>query len=580
MTDSPPQASWYSLLRHELSNPINSIIGYSELLGEELADFEDVDSNLLSEKIEILQTQGYQLLRKLKNILPSSLTPLVPDSHLYFNDEQATEKTRIHEELCLELLPLAANIEEACQDIITNISEPLISDVQKIQTAVEALLTLINTVPDLSLSSLQIKISQESKEVSDNLTSSDGDSNISLGTAHILVVDDNDNNCELLARKIIEQGYFVTTVANGKQAIQCITTGNYDLILLDLIMPEMNGYQVLEWLAKSEWRYTPVIMISALDELDSVVKCIEMGAEDYLPKPFNQTLLKARIGACLEKKYLRDQETLYLAQITEANQQITRLNEQLKAENLRLSTELEVARRLQQMILPKVEELKIAGLDIVGFMQPTEEVGGDYYDIVPTEQGVRIGIGDVTGHGLESGILMLMVQTAIRTLCEADETSLVRILQILNQAIYANVKRMDLDRHLTLCLLDYQNGILKITGQHERVIIVRNGGELQLIETLYLGFYIGFERDINDLFNTHTVGLELGDTLVLYTDGIIEAENRREELYGFEQLCRVIQQHHHLTAFAIQQAVIEDVQTHLEGQKLNDDITLIVMKRV
>ena len=133
----------------------------------------------------------------------------------------------------------------------------------------------------------------------------------------LLVVDDNEDNRFTLTRRLKREGYTNVVVAeNGRQALDALAERPFDLVLLDIMMPEMDGYQVLEHL-KSDMalRDIPVIMISALDELDSVVRCIKLGAEDYLPKPFNAVLLKARIGACLEKKRLRDQEASYLKQI-------------------------------------------------------------------------------------------------------------------------------------------------------------------------------------------------------------------------------------------------------------------------
>ncbi len=123
----------------------------------------------------------------------------------------------------------------------------------------------------------------------------------------ILVVDDNDINRDLLSRYLERQGHTVQVAHNGRQALEMIATGAFDLVLLDIMMPELNGYEVLQHLKHSEtWRDLPVIMISALDEIDSAVRCIELGAEDYLRKPFNPVLLRARVQACLEKKRLRD----------------------------------------------------------------------------------------------------------------------------------------------------------------------------------------------------------------------------------------------------------------------------------
>jgi class 3 adenylate cyclase len=128
-------------------------------------------------------------------------------------------------------------------------------------------------------------------------------------TGSILVVDDNRMNRLMLARGLEQQGHKVTFAENGRQALEMLGNQDFDLILLDIEMPEMNGYQVLARLAADvHWRQIPVIMISGVEEIDSVVKCIEMGAADYLNKPFNPVLLKARVDACLEKKRLQDEQ--------------------------------------------------------------------------------------------------------------------------------------------------------------------------------------------------------------------------------------------------------------------------------
>lgn len=156
----------------------------------------------------------------------------------------------------------------------------------------------------------------------------------------VLIVDDNEDNRIVLARRLERQGHQVAAAENGLEALEMVRADDFDLMLLDIMMPEMNGYQVLEKLKNDpELRSLPVIVISAVDELDSVVRCIELGAEDYLTKPFNRVMLRARIGATLEKKHLRDQE-----------REFTRL----------LSIEQEKSERLLLSILPKpiAEQLK------------------------------------------------------------------------------------------------------------------------------------------------------------------------------------------------------------------------------
>jgi two-component system, cell cycle response regulator len=132
----------------------------------------------------------------------------------------------------------------------------------------------------------------------------------------ILVVDDNRLNRMKLAHSLGQQGYTASMAEHGRQALEMLRSQPFDLVLLDILMPEMDGYEVLEEMKRDAiLREIPVIVISAVDEMESVVRCIEMGAEDYLPKPFDPVLLRARTGACLEKKRLRDQELEYLRQV-------------------------------------------------------------------------------------------------------------------------------------------------------------------------------------------------------------------------------------------------------------------------
>ena len=252
-----------------------------------------------------------------------------------------------------------------------------------------------------------------------------------------------------------------------------------------------------------------------------------------------------------------------------ANQQITHLNQQLQAENLRMSAELDVTRRLQKMILPRDEELAaIAELDIAGFMEPADEVGGDYYDVLSYNDSIKIGIGDVTGHGLESGVVMLMVQTAVRTLLANGETNPSKLLNTVNRLIYDNTRRMRSPKNMTLVLMDYARGILSVAGQHEELIIVRTDGVVEQIDTLDLGFPLGIEADITPFVAQAQVGLEPGDVAVLYTDGITEAMNTHNHQYGLDRLHHVLCQHRHQTASDIRYAVIADLRHYIGTQKV------------
>jgi len=279
---------------------------------------------------------------------------------------------------------------------------------------------------------------------------------------------------------------------------------------------------------------------------------------------------------------LEQRVILRTSELAKANEEIKRLNENLTVENERMGSELEVTRKLQQMVLPSKEELEaIRGLDIAGFMEPASEVGGDYYDVLHHEGRTKIGIGDVTGHGLESGVVMLMVQMAVRTLLASGVTDPKRFLDSLNKAVFANVQRMKTDKNMTLALLDYHDGKLHLVGQHEEVLLVRKDGKVERIDTIDLGFMIGLKHDIGHFLKHLEINLEIGDGIVLYTDGITEAHNTQDEMYGIERLCQIVSKMWAMSnSTDIQKAIITDMRSYIGEQQIVDDITLVVVKRI
>ena len=179
----------------------------------------------------------------------------------------------------------------------------------------------------------------------------------------ILVADDDRSNRTLICRLLEKKQFTTRVVGNGVEALEALRNKAFDIILMDIMMPQMNGYQVLAKLkADVDLRNIPIIMISAVDEIDSVVKCVELGAEDYLVKPFNPVLLEARINACLEKKQFRDQEKAFLEKIK---------TEQAKSEKLLLNILPEpIAARLKRgehTIADYFAEVTVMFADIVDF---------------------------------------------------------------------------------------------------------------------------------------------------------------------------------------------------------------------
>jgi len=194
-----------------------------------------------------------------------------------------------------------------------------------------------------------------------------------IRSSSILVVDDNASNRDVLERRLTQKGHKVVTAANGTSALDLATTQEFDLILLDLILPEMSGFEVLRRLKVAEQTNDiPVIVISALDELDSVVRCIEAGAEDYLSKPFNPVLLQARVRASLEKKWLHDREKKFIADLEQEKQRSEAL-----LLNILPQAIVSRLRNGETIIADRISAATILFCDLVGFTTISQDMPAD-----------------------------------------------------------------------------------------------------------------------------------------------------------------------------------------------------------
>ncbi len=262
--------------------------------------------------------------------------------------------------------------------------------------------------------------------------------------------------------------------------------------------------------------------------------------------------------------------------------EIKLLNQRLAEDNQRMSAELDITRRIQEMLLPSSQELRrIEALDIAAHMEAASEVGGDYYDVLQEESAgyIKFGIGDVTGHGLESRIMAVMTQCVVRTLFTHGEPDPVRFLDTLNRVLYDNVMRMGSDKNLSLAVIDYEGGTVRISGQHESIFVVRSTGEVEEIDTVDLGFPIALDRAVAPFVAQAQIHLSAGDGFVLYTDGITEAENSAGEHYGLYRLREVLQRHWSNPAEDVKQAVLDDLARYIGERFVYDDITVVVVKQ-
>ena len=244
----------------------------------------------------------------------------------------------------------------------------------------------------------------------------------------------------------------------------------------------------------------------------------------------------------------------------------------------KIEEELAIAKRVQTSILPR--NFAVEGLDVASVMVPADEVGGDYYDVLPFPGGGWIAIGDVSGHGLNSGLVMLMVQSALAaiSLVKADATPR-EILGHVNKVLFDNIRtRLRQDDHVTLCLLRYaSDGRVSFAGAHEDIIIRRAAtGAMETLATP--GTWLGARRNIDRALVDTELVLAPDDLVVLYTDGVTEAMSAAGEQFGMERHCAVVERLHEDPPARIRDGILDAVRGFMAQQA--DDISIIVMRYV
>lgn len=243
---------------------------------------------------------------------------------------------------------------------------------------------------------------------------------------------------------------------------------------------------------------------------------------------------------------------------------------------LRTARELEIAKRIQTSILP--QRLSVEGLQIAAAMVPAEEVGGDYYDVVPTQGGAWIGVGDVAGHGLKAGLIMLMVQSVVAALTrQRARTSPREALEVLNRVLFDNIReRLASDEHVTFTLMRYEaDGTLVYAGAHEEILICRaRDGKCEILPTP--GTWMGAVANVSRAIKDSEAKLHPGDLMVLYTDGLIEAKNAQGEPFGLDRVMEMVEANRREAPEVVVQKVVQAVMTWAPVQ--DDDVTLLALR--
>ncbi len=377
----------------------------------------------------------------------------------------------------------------------------------------------------------------------------------------ILVVDDLELNRDLLVRRIARLGHATGTASNGREALEQLRAQDWDLVLLDITMPEMDGYAALQQIrAGPRLAQLPVVMVSAIDETDSVVRCLVLGADDYVSKPFNPVVLQARIESSLAKKRLQDHRSQLLAA---------------------LSRELRIGQRIQLGFLP-AQLPQLAGWSLGASCVPARQVGGDFYDAYQLPTGaLAMVVADVCDKGVGAALYMALFRTLLRAVAshvvpsETLQATLVRSVAFTNDYIASVHGHENMFATLFFALLEPDSGQLHyLNAGHEAPFLLQLAdGEMVRLGTTgpAVGLMAGMRCAVRSL------SLQAGARLFLYTDGATEARGATGP-FGEEALARALARPA-ASAQALVDGVRAQLAAHVGGFEPHDDVTLFGLVR-
>lgn len=443
-----------------------------------------------------------------------------------------------------------------------------LADLQKIHAAGQQLLSLINDNFDSVVSVSQSRATEDNRQTGEIIQAklSAGESGSGAAQGLVLVVDDVEANRDVLSRQLKRQGYAVAIAENGQAALDQLRGSNVDLVLLDIMMPEMDGYEVLQRLkAEDALRHIPVIMISALSELDSVVRCIGLGAEDYLPKPFEPTLLKARLGACLEKKRARDREQELLAALHAQNHEMAIWRKAQEAD-------LAVARTTQQAIITSALP-PLDGWEVETLYTPVIQVGGDVYGWRQLEHGASLfWLADATGHGVAAALFTTLV-ALLFTHASSESKTAHGILTRVNAEFYGVLRGRSF--MTACCSVVEPDGRLSFAGAgHPPLLLRRRDGSVETVSSL--ATMIGIHPAI-EIAETATT-LARGDTALLYTDGVYSSRSGGGDRLTGDDLAQEFARLGGRAGFLPR--LIAELGQKSEALAFDDDVAALALRRV
>jgi sigma-B regulation protein RsbU (phosphoserine phosphatase) len=372
----------------------------------------------------------------------------------------------------------------------------------------------------------------------------------------ILVVDDMPSNLRLLSQTLAEKGYGVRTVTSGPRALESARTSPPDLILLDVRMPDMDGYEVCVHLKEDERTADiPIIFISALDQVEDKVQAFQFGGVDYITKPFQVEEVLAR---------------------TETHLALHRLQERLENINQRMQRELTLAGAVQSSFLPS-QMPKLPGWQLVASMRSARETSGDFYDVIQLPNG-RMGlvIADVVDKGVPAALLMSMSWSLLWSYATQHPDSPGKVFEAVNQRLLLHLG----GSHFLTCfygILDPEKGTMTYSNAGQPPPFHLKIGRNKLGMLGLTGPPLGILEE--GQWEEVDVTFQSGETLILYTDGVTDACNSKGQFYGTKNLTTLVGQLKGKSAQAVHDAIFAALDTHVGDEIQFDDTAVIVARR-
>lgn len=382
-------------------------------------------------------------------------------------------------------------------------------------------------------------------------------------SAKILIVDDEPRNIKILQIQLKARGYTVLTAEDGFEALEVIATETPDLILLDINMPKMDGFQVAKRVrADKKTEFIPIVMITALrDTQENRIKAIEAGADDFIEKPFDGFEVVARIRSLLRIKHYQDT---------------------LAAHNARLEHELKMARSVQEILIPQNGTQDLAGFCIASHSCPTLAVGGDFFDVWEIEEN-RIGvfISDVMGHGVSAAFVTVFIKTLLTEYREQLGDNPAALMQMLNTRFNDIISsRLFMFATAFCAIFDLAKKQLICVNAGHPFPFLQHGPQTRckLIGDKNTGNGLGIQRD--STYQIDDYPFDNSSQLLLYTDGAYEIKNPQGEDFTTERLQHVVETCAEQTPLLFIQRVSEAITTFANAHPNEDDMTLIAIKGI